>query len=91
MSAAFLVDEARSFATIPNSSYVTRDGRGTYLLTGDRMTFTRGPLKGVSFMRESANRLRLVENDESEGRLICNRRAHRGEAAVSGRSAADTG
>lgn len=81
MGAAFHVDDAASFATVPNSSYRARDGGGTYLLTGTSLTFTRGPLKGRSYELESGNRLR---SRDGAGRLICNRRAHRGDNRATG-------
>lgn len=89
LAAAFRADNALSFTTIPNSSYEARDGGGTYLLTGDDLTFTRGPLKGHSFVWESANRLRVATDDTTRGRLICNRRALGPDGRVSGRSATD--
>lgn len=86
MGVAFHIDEGAGFATVPNSSYRSRDGGGTYLLTGTTVTFTRGPLKGRGYELESENRLRSLDGD---GRLICNRRAHRGDNPVSGASARD--
>ena len=90
LGTAFRVEDDVSFTTIPNSSYHARGGGGTYLLTGDRLTFTRGPLNGRKFVWESANRLRVVSDGAVRGRLICNRRALGPDARISGRSAADT-
>lgn len=86
MGAAFVVDEERSFVTRRNSSYTTEDGRGTYLLTGTTVTFTRGPLRGLTFEREDRNRLRLTTGFGVEGAsFICNRRSYRPNPVLSGR------
>lgn len=89
LGVAFRVDDRISFSTVPNSSYRARDGRGTYLLTGETVVFTRGPLKGLRMMWESADRLRADAAHESGGRLLCNRRAHRGDNPVNRPAAAD--
>jgi hypothetical protein len=89
LGTAFRADDDLSFTTIPNSSYEAQGGGGTYLLTGDRLTFTRGPLKGRKFLWESANRLRVATDGVERGRLICNRRALGPDARISGRSATD--
>jgi hypothetical protein len=58
--------------TIDNaSSYLTDNGRGTYLLTGKSLIFTRGPLKGQRFERISDNALRVLNDDGSKGRMRC--------------------
>ena len=61
--AHFIIDNA--------SSYETEDGRGTYLLTGKELVFTRGPLKGQRYRRVSDNALRVIEKDETLGRMRC--------------------
>ena len=86
---AFRADDDLSFTTIPNSSYEAQGGGGTYLLIGDRLAFTRGPLKGRKFLWESANRLRVATDGVERGRLICNRRALGPDARISEQSAAD--
>lgn len=89
LGTAFRAEEDLSFTTIPNSSYEARGGGGTYLLTGDNLTFTRGPLKGRQFVWESANRLRIAADGTAKGRVICNRRALGPNGQISEQSAAD--
>jgi len=89
LGTAFRAEDDVSFTTIPNSSYQARGGGGTYLLTGDRLTFTRGPLNGRKFVWESANRLRIAGDGAVRGRLICNRRALAPKGQISGRSATE--
>ena len=89
MGVAFAVADKLSFATRANSSYRSQEGRGTYLLIGTRLTFTRGPLNGRAYRWESKNRVRALERDGSAGRLICNRRAHRRDNPFSDPSGLD--
>ncbi|WP_228244005.1 hypothetical protein [Porphyrobacter sp. GA68] len=90
MGSALIVDDRRSFVTRRNSAYYTREGSGTYLLTGTTVTFTRGPLKGLSLQREDRNRLRLVvAAAETNEQLVCNRRAYRIDSAVNAGSEAE--
>lgn len=56
------------------SSYRTAAGAGTYLLTGDRLTFTSGPFYGVKYHRLSDGFLRRTETNGSDGPLRCVRR-----------------
>lgn len=48
------------FETVNNSSYANPNGHGTYLLTGNQVHFTRGPMLGSRFERTSANTLSLL-------------------------------
>ncbi len=58
--------------TVTNaSSYFTRDGRGSYLLTGNQMVVTSGPKKGQRFHRVSTSFLRLVQADGRDSALRC--------------------
>jgi hypothetical protein len=41
----------RSFTIVRGSSYESAAGRGTYLLAGDLLTFTRGPFKDQRLRR----------------------------------------
>lgn len=59
------------FTVITASSYVTEAGRGTYLLTGDTVTFTSGPKRGEKFNRLSDNFLRKAGPDGQDGDLRC--------------------
>ena len=44
---------------------------GTYLLTGDALTMTGGPMRDWRFHRVSTSYLRKIEADGSEGKLRC--------------------
>jgi len=65
-----LVPEA-DFRVINASSYATPKGQGTYLLTGERLTMTGGPLRGLRFHRVSSTFLARIEADGSENKLRC--------------------
>jgi uncharacterized cupin superfamily protein len=66
--------DSESFTVLNASTYETADGRGTYLLTGDRLSMTSGPKAGQKFRRLSANFLRKLEAGDKEGTLRCVRR-----------------
>ena len=58
--------------TIGNgSTYHTSDGSGTYLLTGKNVAFTRGPMKGMRFLRAKTATLRRVDSEGNPGRIRC--------------------
>ncbi|RDC59729.1 hypothetical protein HME9302_00923 [Alteripontixanthobacter maritimus] len=60
--------------TIDNAStYHDVSGSGTYLLIGNVVTFTRGPMKGVRFARYTANTLRKLDDNGEKTRLLCKR------------------
>ncbi|MDJ0643713.1 MAG: elongation factor P [Erythrobacter sp.] len=54
------------------SSYRDKDGIGTYIMRGDRLTFTRGPKKGQEFRRVGTNQLRKLDKGEPT-KLLCTR------------------
>ena len=60
------------------SSYHTDAGSGTYLLAGKRVTFTRGPMKGMRFLRSGSNTLIKLDKDGHPGRERCVRRGGTG-------------
>ncbi len=65
--------------TISNAStYSNTEGSGTYLLTGKRVTFTRGPLKGMRFERTGKSKLQWVDKEGKLGRIRCIRRGGSG-------------
>ena len=68
---AWLPVEGARFTIFNASSYETDAGRGTYLLTGKELVFTRGPLKGQRFQRISDNALRVIEDEGSLGQMRC--------------------
>ena len=53
------------------STYRTSAGNGTYLLTGDRIVFTRGPLEGQRFVRTGTGTLRWIDEKGVPGRVRC--------------------
>jgi hypothetical protein len=58
--------------TITNaSSYEAAGLSGTYLLTGDVLTMTSGPMQGQRYRKKSANFLRLIAPDGSDSALRC--------------------
>lgn len=62
--------------TIDNaSSYHTADGAGTYLFTGNRVVFTRGPMNGMRFERTSSQTLRWLDENGELSRVRCTRSA----------------
>lgn len=63
----------RGFAITGASSYRAGNGTGTYLLEGQRVTFTRGPMKGKQMIRVSSGMLQEVDRDGNLGRLRCTR------------------
>lgn len=71
--AAWNEQPARNFAITGASSYRARNGGGTYLLEGNRVTFTRGPMKGMRLMRLGSGLLQVVEKDGGLGRMRCHR------------------
>jgi hypothetical protein len=58
--------------TIGNAStYHTETGSGTYLLAGDQVRFTRGPMKGMRFERTGHATLRWLDENGERGRVRC--------------------
>ncbi len=68
---AWIPLEDRHFTIGNSSTYRTPDGSGTYLLTGERMTFTRGPLEGMKFDRISSATLRWIDENGEASRIRC--------------------
>lgn len=67
-----VTDPAVSFAVTTASRYVAGDGtRGTYLLTGDTIEMTSGPLAGTRLVRLRGNFLRLLGADGFPGPTRC--------------------
>ena len=63
----------RNFAITGASSYSAGNGSGTYLMEGKRITFTRGPMKGMRMMRVSSGLLQELGRDGKLGRMRCHR------------------
>ncbi|MEM9500958.1 MAG: elongation factor P [Pseudomonadota bacterium] len=69
---AFEVVPEEQFRIGNASSYRTSAGRGTYLLRGNELTFTRGPKKDQRFRRVGTNQLQKL-SDGKMTKLICTR------------------
>lgn len=54
------------FDVVNNSSYLSEGGGGTYLRTGDKVVFTRGPMKGAMF---SVTGDRAIQRTDLSGEL----------------------
>ena len=65
--------ERANFSITGASSYKARHGAGTYLLEGRRLTFTRGPMKGMQMMRVSSGMLQEIDKAGKLGRMRCHR------------------
>lgn len=61
----------QGFAVINATTYTTAAGRGSYLVTGNRLTMTSGPKRGQVFRRLSNNFLRELAADGSDSPLRC--------------------
>lgn len=59
------------FSILNASSYEARGQRGVYLLRGNEVTFTRGPLKGMMLERAGRRILRERQDDGTLGRMRC--------------------
>jgi hypothetical protein len=66
--------DGAGFTVVNASSYMTADGRGTYLLTGDQVIMTSGPKRGDRYKRMSAGFIRQIGPDGKPGDLRCVRR-----------------
>ncbi len=65
-----LVPEA-DFVVSNDSTYQTDLGYGAYLVTGDQVAMTSGPLRGDRFKRVSTRFLRKLDFQGKETRLRC--------------------
>ncbi|MBC2650594.1 elongation factor P [Novosphingobium aerophilum] len=74
LGAAWIPQPAEDFTIAYGSTYRTELGHGTYLLTGDRLRFTAGPLKDAEYRRTGNTLLRRILPDGTPGRLRCVRR-----------------
>jgi hypothetical protein len=76
--AAGVPQPAEGFTIVHGSGYSTATGRGVYLMTGERVEFTSGPLRGVAYSRSGRSFLRRLSADGSEGALRCVRAPNSG-------------
>lgn len=68
---AFVILPDKAFVIDNGSTYRTKNGSGTYLLTGEIVQFTRGPLKGMRFERTSSASLRWIDETGQPGKVRC--------------------
>ena len=67
-----VTDAAASFAVTTASRYVAADGtRGTYLLMGNEVEMTSGPLAGTRLVRLRESFLRVIGADGEPGPTRC--------------------
>lgn len=69
--AAWQVVKDLEFTIMNASSYTSANGRGTYLLKGDRLVFTRGPLKGTRLQQVGEFTLRVLGPDGEKSAVRC--------------------
>lgn len=74
---AFKVVQSESFRISTASRYSVAEGDGTYILNGDRLTFTAGPKNGERFERVGENQLRKLDASGESTDLLCTRLADR--------------
>lgn len=68
---AWITLEDKHFTIGNASTYHTSEGSGTYLLTGKRVTFTRGPMNGMKFERTGSGTLRWLDENGELSRVRC--------------------
>lgn len=69
--AAFVVLPEREFTIRNGSTYRAKDGNGTYLLAGNMVTFTRGPMKNMKLIRTGTSVLQHLDDSGKPGRMRC--------------------
>lgn len=67
------VNPQSEFTVIRGSSYLSGEGRGTYLLASDILVFTRGPLKDMRFKRSKDGFWQQLARDGELEALKCSR------------------
>lgn len=65
--------ETAHFRIASASSYRSGAGRGTYIMKGKVLTFTRGPKLGQRYKRVGENALQKLKADGTASRLLCTR------------------
>lgn len=66
-----IAQPAFDFTVTNASTYRTASGKGIYLLTGDRLTFTSGPHDGLTYRRIYSGFLRRTGADGRDSTLRC--------------------
>jgi hypothetical protein len=73
--AAWIVQRQKGFDIASASTYRTMAGSGTYLLTDNIVTFTRGPMKDMRMKQHGSGLLQELRSDETLGPLRCHRKS----------------
>jgi hypothetical protein len=68
---AWIPLEDKHFTIDNASTYLTSQGSGTYLLTGKRIIFTRGPMNGMRFERTGSSTLRWIDENGDLANVRC--------------------
>ena len=71
--AARILIESAHFRIASASSYRSAKGRGTYIMKGRILTFTRGPKNGERYRRVGDNALQKLDAEGKPSRLLCSR------------------
>lgn len=74
---AYEVVSAEGFRISTASRYSNKLGTGTYILRGDKLTFTAGPKNGERFARVGENQLSKTDATGEKSELLCTRLADR--------------
>jgi hypothetical protein len=74
---AYRVVAEEGFRISTASRYSVNGDTGTYILRGDKLTFTAGPKNGERFDRVGENQLRRTDINGNRGNLLCTRLADR--------------
>ncbi|MEP0391493.1 MAG: elongation factor P [Erythrobacter sp.] len=75
--AAYKVVNAEGFRISTASRYRNSAGTGTYILRGNKLTFTAGPKNGELFERVGENQLLKTDAKGERSELLCTRLADR--------------
>ena len=70
---AYEVVEDAEFSISTASRYSDARGEGTYIMRGNKLTFTAGPKSGERYDRTGQNQLRKVGADGKRTDLLCTR------------------
>ena len=68
---AGLHEQSEDFSIINDSSYRNAQGDGIYLLTGQKVIMTSGPMNGTQFRRVTDRFLRKLDPSGAETKLRC--------------------
>ena len=62
---------SKNFRIENASTYHTEEGSGIYLMTGNEVLFTRGPMKGLRFERTGNTTLIWLDENRQRSRIRC--------------------